>query len=435
MNNCRKSLLQLKGITALVITFLASGFYLNTALVEPARAQEILQKIEALVNDDIISGYDLEQRLNLIVAASGTPPTPEEIERLNEQVLRSMVDERLQLQEAAVFEVEIPIEQLEDAFQNIAGNFQQTPEEFELFLFNAGASKETLYAQLRAEFAWQAIVNGRLGSQVSISDEEVEERIARIIANKGKYEYRIAEIYLIVDNPNRRTQVMQTADRLYEQLERGTQFFVLARQFSETSTASAGGDMGWVSEDQLAREIKDVISQMDVGAQSIPIFSGSGYHILKLLDRRRILSVDPMDIEVDIYNMFYPFTAETTQEEAEAWLQKAEGIMPSMNSCEQIEDFSAQLDITEFGPIANIPLRQLNPRLKPIIAPLEVGKTSNPVVADDGVRFFVVCNKVVPEIHEPTFNQVFAQLEQERLALMARRYLRDLRRDSIVDYK
>ncbi len=435
MNNCRKSSFQLKGLIALVLTFVASGIYLSGAMVKPAQAQEILQRIEALVNDEIISGYDLQQRVGLIIAASSSPPNEEELEDLNKQVLRSMVDERLQLQEAAEFEVEIDDAQLEDAFRNIAANFQQTPEQFELFLFNSGSSKAALFSQLRAEFAWQAIVNGRLGSQVSISDEEVDERIDRIIANKGKYEYRIAEIYLIVDNPTRRNQVMQTADRLYEQLGRGAQFYLLARQFSETSSASSGGDMGWVSEDQLPREIKDVVSQMDVGATSIPIFAGSAYHILNLLDRRRILSVDPMDVEIELHNMFYPFTEGTTQESAEAFLTKAEALMPSMNSCEQIEGFSEQLEIPEFGLIANIPLRQLNPRLKPIIVNLETGQASQPVVSDDGVRFFIVCGKVTPEIVEPTFDQVFGQLEQERLALMARRYLRDLRRDSIVDYK
>ena len=174
---------------------------------------------------------------------------------------------------------------------------------------------------------------------------------------------------------------------------------------------------------------------MDVGATSIPIFAGSAYHILNLLDRRRILSVDPMDVEIELHNMFYPFTEGTTQESAEAFLTKAEALMPSMNSCEQIEGFSEQLEIPEFGLIANIPLRQLNPRLKPIIVNLETGQASQPVVSDDGVRFFIVCGKVTPEIVEPTFDQVFGQLEQERLALMARRYLRDLRRDSIVDYK
>jgi peptidyl-prolyl cis-trans isomerase SurA len=431
----QKSLFQLNGLFALVLTFVVSSFSFSSSMTKPAQAQEVLQKIEALVNDDIISWYDLDQRLNLIIAASASPPSPEEQEVLKKQVLRSMVDERLQLQEAQEFDVEIDVSQLEDAFRNISNNFEQTPEQFEQFLVNSGSSKKSLFEQLRAEFSWQAIVNGRLGGQVNISDEDVEDRIARIIANKGKYEYRIAEIYLIVDNPSRRSQVMQTADRLHEQIIRGTQFYILARQFSETSSASSGGDMGWVAEDQLSREIKDVVSQMTVGTVSIPIFSGSGYHILNLLDRRRILSVDPMDVEIELHSMFYQFNEETTQEETEAWLQNAETVMPTMNSCEQIEAFSAQLDITEFGQIANIPLRQLNPRLKPLIVPLEVGQPTQPIVSGDGVRFFIICNKTTPEIVEPTFEQVFDKLEQERLALMARRYLRDIRRDSIVDYK
>lgn len=442
MKNSYNKFFQLRRIIALTTLALTSAVVFNFSIVgseirtvKQAQSQVIIQKIEALVNDEIISGFDLQQRISLIVAASGAPPTDEELERLGEQVLRSMVDERLQLQEAAEFEVEIEDAQLEDAFNNISRNFQQTPEEFELFLLNSGSSKRALFEQLRAEFAWQAIVEGRLGGQISISDEEVDQRIQRIIDNTGKYEYRVAEIYLIVDNPTRRLQVRETADRLYEQLERGTQFFILAQQFSETSTASSGGDMGWVSEDQFSRELGDVVSQMSVGSYTIPVFSGTGYHILNLLDRRRILSIDPMDVEIELHNMYYPFDEQTTQEGAEAWLDKAETIIPGMNSCEQIPDIAGQLDITEFGLAGNVPLRQLNPQIKDLVINLEIGHSTEPVISGDGIRFFFVCSKTVPEIIQPNFNQVFAQLESERLALMARRYLRDLRRDSIVDYK
>ena len=435
MNIRYKTLLQLNITRTWRAAFIFGAVFLIALVSNQTSAQQVLQKIEALVNDDIISGYDLKQRVGLIIAASGGERTPEEIEQLSQQVLRSMVDERLQLQEAAEYEVEIEDAEIEEAFVNIAGNFQQTPEQFEEFLSNSGSSKASLADQLRAEFAWQAIVNGRLGGQISISDEEVDERIERIIANTGKYEYRVAEIYLIVDNPSRRALVRETADRLFEQLNRGSQFYILAQQFSETSSASSGGDMGWVSEDQLSQEIKDVLSQMSVGQVSIPIFSGSGYYILNLIDRRRILSVDPMDVEVKLHSLFYPFTEEINQDIAEAWVNNSETIMPNLNSCDDIPAVAEQLGITEFGQVAELPLRQLNPRLAPMITDLEVGKASQPVVSEDGVRYFVVCDKTIPEIIQPTFNQVFSQLEQERLALMARRYLRDLRRDSIVDYK
>ena len=418
MKISKKPMFQPRTALMIAVAFILSAAIFSSATKKQAVAQEVLQKIEALVNDEIISGYDLNQRLGLIIAASGGERTPEEILQLSEQVLRSMVDERLQLQEAAEFEVEVEEQQIFEAFTNIAGNFQQTPEQFEQFLLEAGTNKKTLEDQLRAEFAWQAIVKGRLASQITISDEQVDERIERIISNTGKYEYRIAEIYLIVDNPSRRTLVRETADRLYEQLSRGAQFYIIAQQFSETSSASSGGDMGWVSEDQLSKEIKDVISQMDVGIVSIPIFSGSGYYILNLL-----------------HSLFYPFTEENDQATTEAWIENAETITATLNSCDGIPAIAEQLGITEYGEVAALPLRQLNPRLKPLIVDLETGKSSRPVVSEDGIRYSVVCDKVVPEVVQPTFNQVFGQLEQERLALMARRYLRDLRRDAIVDYK
>lgn len=131
---------------------------LTMVMTSASTSQEILQKIEALVNDEVISAYDLQQRLGLVVAATGGVRNQEELLRLREQVLSSMVDEKLQLQEAAEFEVEVSQAEIDDAYIRVAVNFNQSPESFEGFLGQYGSSKNSLTSQLRAEFAWQTLV-------------------------------------------------------------------------------------------------------------------------------------------------------------------------------------------------------------------------------------------------------------------------------------
>jgi len=421
---------------AVMIGLAAIGIVSGFSVTLPqAAAQEVLQKIEALVNDEIISRYDLDQRVRLIIAAGGGVETPEELERLNEEILRSMVDERLQLQEAATFELEVADEEIADAFRNIAQSFNQTPEEFGNFLIQAGSSHQTLFDQLRAEFAWQRLVQGRLGSQIVISDEDVEERLERMISNQGKYEYRMSEIYLIIDDPSRTQLVTQTATRILQQLRDGAQFALMAQQFSESSSAARGGDLGWVAQDQLAPELNKAIAEMKVGETAGPVVSGSGVYILSMTDRRRILSADPLDANVKLHGITYPFTAETTQEQAEAFLDLLEAETPLVTSCEQIPAMAERLGAPQYGELAEVSLRDINPQLRPLLAELETGHPSQPAVSSTGVQIFFICERSDPEVKIPTFDEVLGQLEQQRLAMMARRYLRDLRRDAIVEYK
>lgn len=423
-----------QGRLAGLIAVLTAAFSLLA--IFPVSSQEVLQKIEALVNDEVISAYDVQQRMGLVVAATGGVRNQEELMRLRDQVLGSMVDEKLQLQEAAEFEVEVTPAELDDAYYRVSANFNQTPEGFEGFLKQYGSSRRSLTEQLRAEFAWQTLVRGRLGSQVSISDEDVEAAIEQMKANKGKYEYRLSEIYLILDSPSRADIVRQRANRLIKQVQEGAQFQVVARQFSESATAARGGDLGWVAEGQMAPEVEAAVSNLGLLDISEPVATPGGFYVLQLRDRRRILSADPLDAQIDITQVVYPFTNTTTQEQVDAWVDRAKQLRTTVNSCDQIESFTQQLgEGTVHRNIGFISLRDLGPALAAALDVLEEGVPSEAVAAQDGVRVFFLCGRRQPDIKPPDFDSVYGKLQEQRLSMMARRYLRDLRRDAIVDYR
>ncbi len=409
---------------------------LMTLIAVPAEAQHVIQKIEALVNDEVISAFDVVQRMGLVVAASGGVSTEEELARLQQQVLRTLVDERLQLQEAAEFEVEVPDEQIDDAYSRIAQSFNQTAETFEEFLAQFGASKNTLIVQLNAEFAWQMLVRGRLGQQIGVTDEEVDAEIARMERNTGKYEYKVSEIYLIVGSPSDDARVKATIEELARQIkEGGAAFKLVSRQFSEAASAARGGDLGWLSADQMQPAVAEVITNLDILEVSDPVRTPGGYRLLALTDRRRILSLDPLDTLLDIHHIMFAFTPQTTQEMADGWIAKAAEESPKAKSCDDIEALAKALEVETFGELAEIPLRGLTPELREMLNALEDGTPTAPLASQDGIRIFFVCGRREPEIGLPSFDDIFAQLQEQRLSMVARRYLRDLRRDSIVDYR
>ena len=396
---------------------------------------QVPQRIVALVNDEPVSAYDVVQRLRLTIASIGGIENQEELARLEEQVVRNIVDDKLKLQEAAEFELVIPSEDLERAFAQQAQNFNQSPQQFEGYLAQLGVDKTTFLQQMESEIAWGELVNGRLGRMANVAQEEVEQELARIKANAGKPEFRLSEIYLLVSNPARVQQVRQTAQRLVAQLRESGNFTAYAQQFSQSSTAAAGGALGWVTADQLDDALADAVSSLEVGEISESIRTPGGFHILKLEDRRRVLGADRLDMQLDVKQIFMPMEAISSEQAMVDFVDQYDTLRPSMTSCSQIDQYAARLNAPSTSNLGAVRLRELPTDLRPLVRDLEIGHPTRPTRMQDGFRIFFVCDRSMPKVEMPTFDDVIDRLERQKLAMMARRYLRDLRRNAVVDYR
>ena len=251
----------------------------------PARSTE---GIAAVVNDDIISMSDLTARLQLSLVSSGLPNTAETRQRLTPQVLRSLVDERLQLQEASRANISVTDKEINDALGKVAEQNHMQRDQLEKMLSSQGVPRSTLESQIRSTIAWGKLVQRRLRPSIEIGQDEIDQVVQRIQANAGKPEYLAAEIFLAVDSPEREDDVRRLADRLYEQIGQGASFPAVARQFSQSAGATNGGDLGWVQQGQLPEELDTALQQLRPGQATRPIRSVTGYHILMLRDERTV---------------------------------------------------------------------------------------------------------------------------------------------------
>ncbi len=399
-------------------------------------APQVIQKIEALVNDEAITAYDVGQRMGLVLLASGrTLGSEEELLQLRAQVLESLIDEKLQVQEAKEYEVPVPEEEVYEVYARVASSYNRTPENFDDLLNKYGTSSAAMIKQIEGEYAWQTLVNGRYGNFAQARADEVEAVLENMQANAGKREYRLSEIFLISSDPSQDERVRQTAQRIKDQTD-AFQFPEMARQFSQSSTSAQGGDLGWVNESQIQPEILEVIRDMDILEVSDPIKVAGGYYIVALTDRRSILKTEPLDETLTLRQVGWFFTRQTTEEEALKWLEIAEAKAAEFNSCENLGDFVAALGPNAVSrDLGNVPLKQLNPELRKIIMPIPANRATEPINTPEGFVVFIVCDRFMPEAKLPTPEVIQQQIETQRIALMSRRYLRDLRRDAIIDYK
>ena len=242
------------------------------------------RRATAVVNGDIVTGTDVDQRLALIVAASDNKLPPEEVKRLRMQVLRNLIDETLQIQAAKIAEIEIVDAEVEQTYARVAQqNFGQNTKAMDAYLNRIDSSPASLKRQIRGELSWQRLLRRNVQPFVNVSDEEVRELMDRLKAAKGTEEFRIGEIYLSAA-PDAKPAVLANANRIVEQLRQGGSFVAYARQYSEASTAAVGGDLGWVRLEQLPAELATAARELAPGQLVGPIELRAGYSVIYLID-------------------------------------------------------------------------------------------------------------------------------------------------------
>ena len=425
MNPYRNQLIRLAFALGIATT-VSVGFRPSAGL-----ADEDIQRIVVVVNDQIVSEYDVSQRLGLIIATTGRLESEEQYQQMRKQVVGTLVDEKLQYLEAREHELNINEQEVEQKFNQLAAGNRITPDQFSSSLIQMGTSKDAIMHQLRAGLAWSNVVDSRMRPFLSIGDAEVNSFLDRLVANKGQPEYMVSEIFLSVDSPGEEDETRTAAVRLVQQIRSGVGFDAVARQFSDLSTAAIGGDLGWMMRDQLNEDVVPVIAKMVEGTTTDPIRAAGGYYIMQLRDKRKVMSGDPDETVLELQQLIMTAPSEGIDAEMARLTEEAKKI----NSCHDITSAARAMGSHDFGSLGSLRLGDLPPILKAKVEYLKAGNASQPIVMDGEIRVLVVCDLEEPEGREPNFLEIEDFLSNQRLGLIARRYLRDLRRDAIIDYR
>ena len=412
----------------------ASGLTIPDSVTLFGNRDPNVRRATALVNGEVITETDVDQRLALVVLANGGRVSDEERDRLKLQVLRNLIDETLEIQEAAAKDIRVSQAELDQNFARVAANFHYTPADFAAYLASHGSSARSIKRQIEGEVAWQRLLQREVQPRINVSDDEVNAFIDRLKAAKGKDEYRIGEIYLSA-TPETSNQVMQNGQQILEQIKQGGSFQAYARQYSEASTAAVGGDLGWVRLAQLPDPLAEAAQQMQVGQVAGPIAVPGGFSILYIVDKRQVLTADPRDSLLSLKQISIEFPAGTTPTQAQQKANEFGTAIHALRGCGAVDDVAKQLGASVVEN-DGIRVRDLPPQLQNVLLEMQVGEATPPFGSvSDGVRALVLCGRDDPQdANAPSFDQVMAQMEEDRVGKRARTYLRDLRRDAVIDY-
>ena len=230
---------------------------------------------------------------------------------------------------------------------------------------------------------------------------------------------------------------MQQAATYVGEIRGGSSFTVYARQVSEDATRNDGGAIGWVRPAQLSDAVAPVVAALQPGDVSDPFQVPGGVEIWKLEEKRAAMSGDPGEAVLSLKQLgvaIPPGQSDAkTQEQLTNFQQKTQ----AMGGCSRAEAVAQELG-AEVASNESMKLKSLPPALQTIMNQLKIGQATPPFgSAKDGIRVLVLCDRddSATQAKIPTFDEVYAQMNDERVNRQAQKLLRNLRRDAIIDYR
>ncbi|MBE7637012.1 hypothetical protein GUA87_09170 [Sneathiella sp. P13V-1] len=396
------------------------------------RAQEV-QKIVAIVNEDIISGFDVIQRISLRIFMGGLPDTRATREQLVASTINTLIDDRLKAQETARFNISASDGEVNSAIERFEQRYGIRPGMAEPALASKKIALDSLIDQIRVAIAWDKLIRRRVVPRVNVTEEEVKAEQQHLRENKGKNEYLISEIFMAVDIPTEEAKISDQITRLYEQLGKGADFGRVATQFSQGPTASKGGEMGWFMAEDLEPSIGQVVAGKKKGAVLPPVRGQDGYYIVSINDVRQILSDKPGDSQIDLSQIVIPVKLAEQTGRTDSQAQLAQSVSQFVDNCEYLPQMFQEISNPQTGKMGRVQLSKLPDNIKNIVGNLQPGQASAPFLDKDVYRIFIVCDRVDANTQSDSEDAIRQKLGAQRIEARVVRYLNDLRREAVIE--
>ena len=393
-------------------------------------------RVVARVNDDAITDFDLSQRVLFAIKTSGLQDSPELRQRMAPQMLRQMIDERLQVSDSKKLGVKPTEAEIQNRYAEIERAAGLGRGQFRQYLQSVGVAPDIASQQIEAQIAWAKIIRRKVRSQVDVSEAEIDDAMNRMRSNVGKTETRVAEIFVPVDRADSVEEGKRSADRIMEQLRRGAPFAAVAQQFSQGASAAAGGDLGWVLPGALDPSLDAALDRIQPRTFSEPIRSASGWHILYVVDRRPFAAARPDDVKLNLVQMTLALPANASPDETSRATAEAQKAMAGVRQCSDLHVQSRQTKGSTSGDLNGVRVGDLaaNPQMYEQLPRLPIGGTAGPFRVAEGLQVVALCSKSGGD-GLPTRDAISQQLLIQKLDAAGRRYMRDLRRQATIDIK
>ncbi len=414
--------------------------------------------IAAVVGDEAISSYDVANRIKFIVATARISNTPDMLKVIRPQVLRSLVDEKLQVQEAKKNKIEISSQDVTEAIADIEKQRGMPPGTIGHMLSSSGVPEDAFRQQIRAQLMWNKFLIRKVRPNIHISDEELRIATRKYSMNPPKkkeapsapMEYKIAVIAMPVEKPGQEASVKALAAKLVQQIRAGASFEEVSRQFSSVAANSGGKiEAFWVRLGQLDPIVAQSINGAQKGTITDPMRNAQGYTVIKVYDTRPIPGAkvikpaaapqeeEAKDTEIKLKEILLKMKADTQTPEADVMLQIGGEVAKNPGTCDDttVANIENASDMDIEVKFNTYMLSEMQPALKELTDNLKQGEISSPMATYEGIRLYMLCGRKATDTKLVNKDVVYGMLIQQKMDLEAQKYMRNLRRETFIDVR
>jgi peptidyl-prolyl cis-trans isomerase SurA len=382
-----------------------------------------LEGIAAVVNDKPISYSDVRQRARLLLLTLGRQaPSPEQVQQITGQALEQLIDERLQLDRVAEYKVEVDPREIDQELTEMASEGGIGADGLRQQLVAAGVNPVSLEEQIRADIAWNRLMSGLFGSRIRVSDNQVEDHLERLRTASKKTQFRVGEIFLYAPDDETRADAMRAAESIVQQLQQGADFRTAAQRISSAPTAATGGDMGWVTADDLAPALAEAVSTATVPSLLPPIEVETGIYILTVTAMR---APSQPTTKLDLKRLLTTDAQESTLTDA----------MSKIKTCADVGSVANSKTELRSQDLNDIDIVELGEEGRDLVLSTEVGKPTQIFAIGGGLAVMYVCRREDGAEALPSKEDLKSSIKARELNMISERELRNTRRDATIIYR
>lgn len=391
--------------------------------------------IIAVVNGEPITNFELEERVKFIQLVTNIGTDAASQERLRQDALQVLIEDRLKIQEAEKL-LAGGISEAQNFARTIAEqNFARDGLSAAESLDRQGVNIDTVLNKYTADILWSNTLRVKFARQFENLDKNAAKELERIKEGFAEPQVKFSEIILLPTPQRPLEQTQLVAEKMVQALKEGASFSGIAQQYSAAGSAQRGGNVGWVFTDRIPPALRDALEQAENGDIVGPVTLNTQIYIFKKEAYREQGLLDPKATIVTLSRAVEILPVTINRDEREQRMEKLAAQTASFNSCEQLTALHNEIGSEVPSVLKNLPLSDLSPQLQKEITALDVNQPSRPLNFAEGIVVFMICDRTLPDLDLPPV-ETLKQREMERvMTSLSGRFLLRLQRNAQIDIK
>jgi peptidyl-prolyl cis-trans isomerase SurA len=402
----------------------------------PADASQITSPFApvAIVNNDIITQFDVENRIKFVMATGGSVTNEQSMKVLYSEIVQTLINEQLQMQEAERFKITIADEEINAAIEGIEKERGKPKGSLVGYLESNAIPFETLKRQIESQLAWNKLLQKNVVSDISVSSAEMQ-RMQETETQRLSQVQEVKLASVIIPAGNAPKQAEELAQNISKSIRAGKALNAVAEQYN--LPAKAFVPPAWVPVKSIAPTIKTIIDNIsDESGVSDAVLTPNGYQVIMVQEKR--VSDYSKDAEMLFKDITLNLSEGANKQEVDLLMEIARSLRKNPGECsgntvggaDSLEGLDFTVDFTR------LQLSSLSAQIKPLVRNLSVGEITEPFATPIGIKMLKLCERVdKPAEHNHDETLMKTALKEEKFKAKAVKYLRDLRSKAFVDIK